>query len=345
MVGRGRELDRLLQMWDGSGNARLATVTGPGGVGKTRLALAAARVLADEDTSGPFDGVHLVELADAERDATTADLASLVLARLPDGDVHAGSGPLARLGAVLDGRDALFVLDNGEHVAGAVSELLTTLASEGVPVSAVVTSQEVLDVPGERVIALEPLHTPATAAAGVMTAEAVLGSDAGRLFVERARDADPGFALTDDNAAVVAEICRRLDGLPLALELVAARIRALGLERILAGLDGEFALPAGEARGRPRRQRSLRAMAEWSWGLLTEAEQVVLRRLSTCPGGLSLETARGVGGGADVPPAEVDEVLARLVDRSLLLRDGGGYRVPGVVAAYGRERARATVPG
>ncbi|MBE3001541.1 winged helix-turn-helix domain-containing protein [Nocardiopsis sp. HNM0947] len=353
MLGRGRELDRLVRMWDGSGDARLATVTGPGGVGKTRLALAAARVLAGEDTfgarpaHGPVDGVHLVELAGAERDASAADLASLVLARLPDGDVHTGNDPLARLGAALDGRDTLLVLDNGEHVAGAVAGLLTTLASEGVPVRGIVTSQEVLDVPGERVIALEPLHTPETGEtgetgeAGTITAEAVLGSDAGRLFVERARDADPAFTLTDDNAPAVAEICRRLDGLPLALELVAARVRALGLERILAGLDAGFSLPAEEARGRPPRQRSLRAMAEWSWGLLTEAERVVLRRLSARPDGFTLESARAVGGGGDVLPGEVDAVLVRLVDRSLLLRDGGGYRVPGVVAAYGRERVRA----
>ncbi|WP_017559551.1 BTAD domain-containing putative transcriptional regulator [Nocardiopsis baichengensis] len=325
LIGREEDAARVcaaLRAGDGGG---LVTVTGPGGVGKTRLALAAARAAAGEFP----DGVWVVELAGTDCGASASDIAERVISVLGlcDGAADADAFDLVDwVRCALDGRRLLLVLDNCEHVVDPVAEAAgALLAADGV--STVVTGQEALGIPGEAVVPLAPLPV----------------CDAVRLFTERARAASPGFALTDANAAGVAAICRRLDGIPLAVELVAARMRALTVSEALAGLDDRFALPTGPGRGRPTRQQTLRSMVAWSWDLLTGGERAVLRRLSVHRDGWTVEAARAVcpgGPGAAGGPGAggVLGALSRLVDRSLVVREGERYRLLESVAAYCAER-------
>ncbi|QKW33033.1 winged helix-turn-helix domain-containing protein [Actinomadura sp. NAK00032] len=295
---------------------RLVTLTGPGGVGKTRLALeTAARSLADHP-----DGVWTVELA------TAGDVAGQVARVLGLRDESA-ERPLAD---ALRGRRALLVLDNCEHVLDPVAGLAGRLLADAPGLRILATSREPLGVPGERLQIVPPLGLPGPATAP----EALLESAAVRLFVARAAAASPGFALDAGTAPWVASICRRLDGLPLALELAATRVRGLGARDLAARLDDRFRLLAGGRHGGPARQRTLRAMIDWSWEPLPEPERRALRRLAVHAGGCTLDAAEAVGD-ADAG------VLARLVDRSLAVRtDDGRYRLLESVAAYSLERLR-----
>jgi predicted ATPase/DNA-binding SARP family transcriptional activator len=307
---------------------RLVTLTGPGGVGKTRLALeTAARSLADHP-----DGVWTVELASTgpgteTGDATGAgDVAGQVARVLGLRD----ESPERPLADALRGRRALLVLDNCEHVLDPVAELAARLLADAPGLRILATSREPLGVPGERLQIVPPLRLPGPENAP----ESLLESAAVRLFVARASAASPGFALDAGTAPWVAAICRRLDGLPLALELAATRVRGLGVRDLAARLDDRFRLLAGGRHGGPARQRTLRAMIDWSWEPLPEPERRALRRLAVHAGGCTLEAAEAVGGtGA--------EVLARLVDRSLAVRaEDGRYRLLESVAAYSLERLR-----
>ncbi|MFI0369174.1 BTAD domain-containing putative transcriptional regulator [Actinomadura sp. 1N219] len=327
LIGRGDAVERARAQLVSD---RLVTLTGPGGVGKTRLALeTAARSAADHP-----DGVWFVELA-AEQAESASDIAEPVARVLGLWD-EGGDGPVERLTRALSARRSLLVLDNCEHVIEPAADLAGRLLAGAPGLRILATSREPLGLPGERLRIVPPLDLP-----GRETAPgALLKSGAVRLFVARAAAAAPGFALDESSAPWVASICRRLDGLPLALELAATRVRALGVRELAARLDDRFRVLAGGRHGGPARQRTLRAMIDWSWELLTGPERVALRRLVVHAGGCTLDAAETV---CDTDAA----VLARLVDRSLITRTeaegdaaNGRFRLLESVAAYGLERLK-----
>ncbi|WP_101608493.1 BTAD domain-containing putative transcriptional regulator [Amycolatopsis sp. BJA-103] len=342
LIGRA---DVVGEVCSGLDTDRLVTLTGPGGVGKTRLAVETAGRLADAFS----DGVWLVELTMLDRqdnERTSAGLVDLVAAVLGLRDdattpLFPSAGPVSpfeRLTGALRTKQLLLVLDNCEHVIEPAGELVGRLLSTVPGLRIMATSRQPLAVDGEQVWPVSPLEPPEPGAA----IEAVRESSAVRLFLARASAAVPGFELTTDNTDAVATICRRLDGIPLALELAATRIRALGVRELAARVDDRFRLLAGGNRGAPARQRTLRAMIDWSWELLTAAERVVLRRLSVHSGGCTIEAAEAVCAGGGVRATEVLDLLARLVDRSLVIMtetaDGPRYRLLESVAAYSHER-------
>ena len=335
-------------------SGRLVTLTGPGGVGKTRLALAAAeRVAGAPARADPaVDGVWVVELAGWEvpDGGDCSDrVAEHVAAVLGIPDVAAGrpgppvrsAGVTGRLAGALVDRRVLLVLDNCEHVVGPVATLARGLLEAAPGLRVLATSREPLGVPGELVWPVPPLDVPdGNAAPGLARSSAV------QLFVERAAAGAPGFALDHDNAAAVATICRRLDGLPLALELAAARIRGLGVHALAERLDDRFALLAVGEGWTPARHRMLRAVIDWSWDLLTPTEQAVLRRVAVHADGFTLAAAEAVGAaGPGVAADEVAGLLARLVDRSLVVVEdtsaGVRYRLLETIAEYATERLAA----
>ena len=214
-------------------------------------------------------------------------------------------------------RELLIVLDNCEHVLGSAGRVVVMLAGQCRRVRILATSRERLDVPGEFVFPVPPLGLPEDGSAG-----AVAASEAGGLFVTRARAASPGFALTDGNAAAIAEVCSRLDGMPLAIELAAARCPALGPAQLAARLEGHPGLLSGGA-ARPGRHRSLEALVSWSYELLGEAERRLLARLSVLRGGFDLEVAERVAGGEPLAPQAVAGLLASLAGKSLVQVQAG----------------------
>ncbi|GLW09532.1 hypothetical protein Misp01_46610 [Microtetraspora sp. NBRC 13810] len=317
---------------------RLVTLTGPGGVGKTRLAVETGRGLLD----GFADGVWLVELAGFDRLESTASLVDVVMTALDLRDPVSPAGPADRLARALAARRLLLVLDNCEHVVDQVAELAAGLLGAAPGLRVLATSREPLGVPGEVVWSVPPLEVPARGAAGDLAELA--RSSAVRLFTDRAAAAARGFTLDADTAEAVTVLCRRLDGIPLALELAATRVRALGVQGLVARLDDRFRLLVTGHRGAPPRQQTLTAMIDWSWELLTGPERIVLRRLAVHADGCTLEAAEAVCADAqDGPrPADVLDLLARLVDRSLVVvvhgAEGPRYRLLESVAAYCVER-------
>ena len=316
-------------------SSRLVTLTGPGGVGKTRLAVETAA-----QQAGLFpDGTWLVELA---AEAGEADVAELTSAALGLRD-SAPPGPLADwLAAALESRQMLLVLDNCEHLIGPAAALADRLLRAAPGLRILATSQEPLAIDGEQLWEVPPLELP-----GPEDGEATVVARAGavRLFVARAAAAAPGFTLDGDNARAVAAICRRLDGIPLALELAAARVRALGVHTLATRLDDRFRLLTAGKRGAPARQQTLRAVIDWSWELASEPEQIVLRRLAVHADGCTLTAAEQTCAGDGLDRADVAGLLARLVDRSLVAVTAEGAREPRYrlfesVAAYGTERLR-----
>lgn len=310
---------------------RLVTLTGPGGVGKTRLALASASP----------DGAWLVELAVLPPASGQANVAEAVLAALGIPDDTGPGTPVERLTEALRGRELLLLLDNCEHLVDGVAELLSPLLAAAPGIRVLATSQELLGLSGELALTVPPLTLPTD------DGLAEVGrSGAARLFLLRA-----GAGLADENAAAVAQVCRRLDGIPLALELAAARARTLGVHGLatrlrdldtLDGADDRLDLLAGGHRDAPARQRTLRAVIDWSWQLLTDAEQAVLRRLAVTADGCPPEAAEAICAGGDVRPAQVTDVLARLVDRSLVVLadrpDGPRFGLLESVRAYAAEQ-------
>ncbi len=333
LVGRDdaiAEIDALLRA------DRLVTLTGPGGVGKTRLAVETAWRLTDAFP----DGVWLVELAALDRAGvpTTDSLVDAVATVL---DIHDSAGPgepVDRLVGALRPRRLLLVLDNCEHLVEPVAELAELLLRAVPGLRVLATSQEPLALTGEVVWNVPPLETPDADA----DLDALERTGSVRLFVTRARATTRGFTLDADTAPAVATLCRRLDGIPLALELAATRVRALGVHGLVDRLDDRFRLLATGHRGAPPRQRTLHAMIGWSWDLLTGPERLALRRLAVHAGGCTLSAAEAVCGADDLPAADVLDLLARLVDRSLVTvthtADGPRYRLLESVAAYCVER-------
>ncbi|GGV16163.1 SARP family transcriptional regulator [Actinomadura cremea] len=327
LIGRTGAVARVRELL---ADARLVSLTGPGGVGKTRLAVEAARSPAEDLP----DGAWLVELAGLDGTRTAAaDLAETIGAALGLRDDPLPGGarpePVRRLAEALARRRLLLVLDNCEHVVEPVAEVAALLLREAPGLRILATTREPLGIAGERLQAVPPLAP----------------GDAARLF--RARAAAAGAAPGPGDADAVAAICHRLDGLPLALELAAARVRALGVRAVAERLDDRFGLLTSGRRDAPARQRTLRAVIDWSWEPLPGAERTVLRRLAVHADGCTLEAAEAVCGGDGVDGVDVVDVvdvvdaLAGLVDRSLVVRGGDGrYRLLESVRAYGLERLR-----
>ncbi len=295
----------------------LLTLTGPGGVGKTRLALQIAA-----DVREAFDGgVAFVPLASIRDPALVLPTVAYAL------DIREGSEQslLTRFAVALRDRRMLLVLDNLEQVLDAAADLADLLATCP-SLTILATSRSILLVSGEQAFIVPPLSLPATDR--VVPLEDLAQSAAVELFVERARGADPGFAVTVQNAAAVAAICQRLDGLPLAIELAAARVRVLSPETLLARLTEPLALLTGGARDQPPRLRSLRDAVTWSHDLLSPQEQTLFRRLAVFAGGCTLEAGEAVCG---EPGLDVLEAMRALVDQSLLHR----MELPGAAPRFG----------
>ncbi len=313
----------------------MVTLTGPGGVGKTRLAEQVANVA----TSNFEDGTATCVLS-AVRDANSVGPALLDALGLED---RGHRPPEQVLVDALGTRRLLLVVDNCEHLLATVSELVEQVLRRCTSVAVLATSREHLHLPGERVWQVAPLTVPRPGAG----AAAVARSAAGQLFVARAEAADPGFALSEANAGAIAELCRRLDGLPLAIELAAGRVRAIAPEELVERLDRRFSLLAGGPSGEGGRHRTLRAVVDWSYGLLAEPEARLFDRLSVFAGTFPLSAAEQVCAGPPVVREEVASRLAELVDRSMVSlqrRDDGShrYRLLDTLREFGAERLVAT---
>jgi predicted ATPase/DNA-binding CsgD family transcriptional regulator len=298
-------------------DVRLLTLTGPGGTGKTRLALALAAQLADAYP----DGVAFVELAPI----TDPSLVALTIAQTL-GVQEASGRPVEQwLRRFLEGRETLLLLDNFEQVLGA-APLVADLLAWCPHLVVLVTSRAALHLREEQEFPVAPLALPAATAAPSL--DVVTAAPAVTLFVERAARLAPGFALTEATAATVAEICRRLDGLPLAIELAAARLKALSPEALLARLDRRLPLLTGGARDLPARQQTLRDTLAWSYDLLTPAEQALFRRLGVFAGGCSLEAAEAVCDADRDLGIELLDGLGALLDHNLLRQEQSATGAP-----------------
>jgi non-specific serine/threonine protein kinase len=333
-VGRERELAEVKRLL---GEAPLLTLTGAGGAGKTRLAL---RVAAE--ASGDFaDGVWLVELAPLANPTLVPQAVATAL-----GVREAPGRALTdTLTEYLHTREILLVFDNCEHLVAAAAQLTETLLQACPRLRILATSREALGLAGELAWRVPSLTLPDPdrfAGAGPGAESILVEYEAVRLFLDRATFALPSFALSDQNAPTIAQICRRLDGMPLAIELAAARVRALTVEQIAERLDDRFRLLTGGSRTSLPRQQTLRATVDWSYDLLSEAERVLLHHLSVFSGGWALEAAEAVCGGDAVPSSAVLDLLVQLVDRSLVLAEPQGveerYRLLETVRQYAREK-------
>jgi predicted ATPase/class 3 adenylate cyclase len=328
-VGRATEQAEILRLLT---QQRMVTLTGPGGVGKTRIALQVGAEL----LSAHRDGVWFVDLAPLADARLVAEAAAAVFG-LPLGS---GGSPIAALVTFLKERKTLLILDNCEHLIAACAELADAIVRGCPGVSVMASSREALAVPGEHVYAIEPLATPDRAEAP--TAATAQRNAAVRLFLDRACAANAGFALTDGNAATVVEICRRLDGIPLAIELAAPRARMLTPEQILSRLDERFVLLTGGARTALARQQTLRATLDWSYDLLSASERALLARLSVFAASFTIDAATDVVCGEPVDGGALFDTLSSLVDKSLvsvdLARAEPRYRLLESTRDYAREK-------
>ncbi|OBF63043.1 transcriptional regulator [Mycobacterium sp. 852002-51971_SCH5477799-a] len=315
-VGRGAQMTDLEKLLVDN---RLVTLTGAGGAGKTRLAVeVAARIAAEFG-----DGVWYVDLAPIAHPGVVVVAVARALG-LPD---QPGRSTMDTLLRFVRDRQLLVVLDNCEHLLDASAELVVALLGAAPALTLLATSREPIGVAGEVSWRVPSLS---------------LADEAIELFVERARRARPDFAVDADNAAAVGEICRRLDGMPLAIELAAARVRALSVAEILEGLHDRFRLLTGGARTAVRRQQTLRASVDWSHALLTEPERVLFRRLAVFLGGFDLNAAQAVAGGGDVERYQILDLVTLLVDKSLVVADDSRgrtrYRLVETVRQYALEK-------
>jgi predicted ATPase len=329
-VGRERELADLSALLRGT---RLLTLVGTGGAGKTRLALELAR---GAEGSYP-DGAALVELADL---VDAGLVAGAVAASL---DVHALSGqnPVDAVAEFLGPRSFLLVVDNCEHLLAPTAALIDALLRSAPRLTVLATSREPLRVPGEVVFRVPSLGVPNPERA--MEVDELARYEAVRLFVERAVAAAPQFTLDDENGADVARICLRLDGLPLALELAAGRLAALGPATIADRLDDRFRVLRTDSHVSPTRQHTLTATLDWSHELLEPDERALFRRLGAFAGGFDLKAVERVCSGGELDGPTIADVLARLVEKSLVATDAGSsrerrYRLLETVRLYARER-------
>ena len=337
-VGREREVEQVASLL---GERRLVTLVGPGGTGKTRLAVE----LAARRRDGARDAVRFVELAPLSDPADVPPAVLAVVGARESGLIERGAratDPIARLSSALADKRLLLVLDNCEHLVDAVARLADAVLAAAPELRILATSREPLGVAGESLWPVPPLELPPPGVA----AEAAPAYGAVRLFLDRATAGRPDFALDDHNVAAVAQICRRLDGMPLAIELAAARLRSLTVDEVAERLDDRFALLTGGSRTALPRHQTLRAAVDWSWDLLEEPERVLLRRLSVFTGGATVETAERVCSGGGLGREAVLDLLSRLVDRSLLEAAPSEtgtmrYRLLETVRDYAAERLAA----
>jgi len=328
LIGRDAELDEIRDL---SAAHRLVTLTGAGGIGKTRLGFEAGRHL----LSRFADGVWVAELAPL----ADSELVPVTVATALGLELASGTASPQSVANALRSKQLMLVLDNCEHLVEAAARMAEALLRANPAVRVIATSREPLRVEGEWVYPVPPLAVPAE---GSPESEDPLRYGAIWLFVERARAAARSFSLDARVAAATAGICRRLDGIPLAIELAAARATALGIDGLAAGLDDRFRLLTGGHRTALARHQTLRATLDWSYELLTEPERVVLRRLAIFPSGFTLQAASAVAAGDEIAASEVVDCVANLVTKSLVTVDAGGesarYRLLETTRAYVLEK-------
>jgi non-specific serine/threonine protein kinase len=329
-IGRRQQIAELARLLP---STRLLTLTGAGGCGKTRLALEVARHVLDTFP----DGAWLADLAPIRDPALVAQTVATAL----DVRQSPGRSLLESLADQLRQHRTLLLLDNCEHVIATGAELAATLLRAAPGLTILATSREGLGIAGETTWRVPSLTVPDPDRPG--STDDLLSYEAIHLLVERAAAGDAGFAITRDNAGTVANVCRRLDGIPLAIELAAARLRVLSIEQIDSRLDDRFRLLTQTDRTTTGRQRTLRATVDWSYDLLAEDERRLLRRLSVFAGGWTLDAAEHVCAGDGIERDDVLDLMTRLVDKSLVMADDNvdsdrRYRVLETVRQYGRER-------
>jgi predicted ATPase len=341
-IGREREVEQLVDLLKAQ---PLVTVTGAGGTGKTRLALKAAEQVLDEFA----DGVYLVELAPLSDPQLVAQACVQALELMQPPNVLAETVLLDNLKS----RHAVLILDNCEHILDACASLANVLLKGCPKLHVLATSREILSVPGETAFRVPSLSFPEQ---GTPPMEDLLYYEAIELLVERARQVSPDFKLSDENAGAVVQICRRLDGIPLAIELAAARMRLLSVEQLAARLDNTFRLLTGGSKAVLPRQQTLKAMIDWSYNLLSPQERLLLQRLSVFAGGWTLEAAEAVcadcadradrAGEGQIDTFEVLDLLGQLADKSLVnvwqAEGEARYRMLETVRQYGRDRLLET---
>jgi predicted ATPase/class 3 adenylate cyclase len=336
-VGREKEIAAVKKM---IASNRLTTLTGPGGAGKTRLSL---QVAADLLESFPA-GVWFVEFAPLADPALVPQTTATAL-----GLREETSRPLLEtLSNYLRVKNVLLILDNCEHLVEAAAQFAEALLQACPNLRLLVSSREALGIPGETPYRVPSLSIPDVHLA--QSVETVMQSEAARLFIERALTALPSFSVTKENAPVVAQVCSRLDGIPLAIELAAARVKILKVEQIAQRLDDRFRLLTSGSRTALPRQQTLRALIDWSYDLLSEPERALLRRLSVFAGGWTLEAAETVCQGPSIDDYNVLDPLAQLVNKSLVVVDADDnaetrYRLLETVRQYAREKLSETGEG
>jgi predicted ATPase/DNA-binding SARP family transcriptional activator len=335
VIGRADEVKRVSSLL---GSSRLVSIVGPGGAGKTRLAMELAQMSREHHR----DGVWLVELAPVSEESGVVRAMSEPLGRY-DGHVlelpseRPATDPVERLVERLRGMDTLLVVDNCEHVISWTAALVDTLLASCPGLRVLTTSREPLGIAGESLCVLSPLAMPEPGD----SVEAATDKPSVQLFVERAEAVDADFVLDDASVASVVEIVRRLDGLPLAIELAAARLRVMPVAEVAARLTDRFRLLTGGSRTALPRHRTLRAVVDWSWSLLSERERLLAERLSVFPSGATPDSAEAVCADDRLPAAAIPELLDSLVEKSLLKvadEDGLRYRMLETIREYGVER-------
>jgi len=333
-IGRRRERAEVRRLF---GSSRIVTLTGPGGSGKTRIAIQVAMdMLIDQP-----EGAWLVELESLADPAFVSQSVASVLGVQEE----PGRPLLLTLAAAVAAKEMLLVLDNCEHLAAAVASFAEGLLRECPELRILATSREPLGLRGELVWRVPMLSVPDIRTAAVRTKDIVSRYESVRLFVDRAVAAVPSFQLTDRNATAVAMICHRLDGIPLAIELAAVRVKALPVEKILERLSDRFQLLTGGSRTALPRQQTLRATVDWSYELLSAKERVILNRVTVFAGGFTLEAAEEVCVNGAVSSPEVLDLVSALVDKSLVVPEeteegGARYRLLETIRDYGGEKLR-----
>ncbi len=333
-IGRQKELDEITRL---IANHRLVTLTGAGGIGKTQLCLQAGRA----QLAAFSDGVWLVELAPIEKPHLIPQTIAFALGLWES----PSRAILEHLTKYLQDKHCLLLLDNCEHLIEAATQATEAILQSCPEVRILASSRETLSIPGEIVYLVPPLSFPHHDQH--LNFEDWQQFDAMHLFAERARDVLAGFQITPANLPWLARSCQRLDGIPLALELAAARVNLLSLEQIAQRLNDRFSLLTESSRTAPQRQQTLHNSIEWSWELLTNSEQVLLQRLSVFAGGMSLEAVEAVCGSDGIDPGEVMNLLSQLVNKSMVVvrREQGQetrYRMLETIHQYAAEKLAET---